>query len=276
MRRRRATVSSRSLTSSQCRPPGSGVPSGGDHGRIEGVEVEGDVDVVRELLGDRLGAGSAELARAVEAQALLADVVVLLALGAAQADLRHRAPPPRCGAACRRGCTASRGTRRACRRWRRRRGRRGPGCASRARARRRRRRCARRRASRRTSRRRSARRRSPRCGLPSPRGCRCATATSGSVWMPRRYGSQPMPMSYSSMLPEASMIAAGPSREPTQPDAVESYGRAGRRRASARSRCARAGARRSCGGRSGRQSYESSLSHHLRGSDLNHTWGSGS
>ena len=54
------------------------------------------------------------------------------------------------------------------------------------------------------------------CGPPA------WNAISGRVWMPTRYGSLPMPMSYSSMLPEASMMAAGPSREPTQPLAVES------------------------------------------------------
>ncbi len=48
------------------------------------------------------------------------------------------------------------------------------------------------------------------------------TASSGSVCIPTRYGSAPMPMSYSSMFSDASMIAAGPSREPTQPLAVES------------------------------------------------------
>ena len=56
------------------------------------------------------------------------------------------------------------------------------------------------------------------CGLPL-----CA-ATSGIVWIPTRYGSQPMPMSYSSIFAEASMIAAGPSRDPIHPEAVESYG----------------------------------------------------
>src|SRR5438132_2567055 len=56
------------------------------------------------------------------------------------------------------------------------------------------------------------------------RGLPLCAATSGIVWIPTRYGSQPIPMSYSSIFAEASMIAAGPSRDPVHPEAVESYG----------------------------------------------------
>src|SRR3989304_5494470 len=45
------------------------------------------------------------------------------------------------------------------------------------------------------------------CGLP------LCTATSGSVWMPTKYGSLPIPMSYSSMFAEASRIAPAPGAQ---------------------------------------------------------------
>ena len=90
MRRLRATVSSSSLTSSQWRPPGSGVPTADitDESNASRSNVR---YTSSESWSASASAPSARYSRGlVEAEALLDDVVVLLALGAAQADLGDR------------------------------------------------------------------------------------------------------------------------------------------------------------------------------------------
>src|SRR3972149_3703125 len=77
MRRCRAAVS----RSSPPRPPRRPLR------RVEDVQVDRDVHLVRKLRGNRFGPRGAVLLRAVECEPALPDQVVLLALGGAQSHL---------------------------------------------------------------------------------------------------------------------------------------------------------------------------------------------